>query len=151
MTKIVECLSQTINLNTIIEDALQKMGILENHLEQFRSNDAKEEIQNRTLYENIDDIVNLEGSVAGHSCHDKRRAVQAIRRKLEMLSLMKDMESNLFEWPWPPARSKRVKPRKEGKFPHDDEPMTDTDEPYAGETDKLRCLISQSIKWHKNG
>lgn len=141
LTSVVECLAKSGNQTAYFEHTLWKVDLLQRRIEGL----AKIISQTRyrfvpSPYQDIDDVLRIEGSVAGYSCQQKVFVVQAIRRKLEQVYTMNGIESTLFRWPFKRKRSviTTVKPLQ--KANDYIEPRTRADD-YT----ELTCLILLAI------
>jgi len=140
LKKIVECMARSANLTAIMEDTLSKLDLLALRLDRLERIQSPE-VYVRSPYVQIDDVLKIEGSVAGYNCEAKQQVVQAIRRKLEHSHLMNGRVSELFERP---SSRKKVPP----KFPTLDGNLIKKVKTEVKEIKELSCLISEAIERH---
>lgn len=140
LTRVVECLARSANRTAFLEDTLWKVDLLERRLLRLEAMDAGE-VYVPTPYVNIDDVLKIEGSVAGFDCQAKQHVVQAIRRKLEQVYLKNGMESTLSRWPFTKMREARnltKEPILMGGTAIDDFP--------DNEINEIGCLIRRALE-----
>ncbi|XP_064552351.1 uncharacterized protein LOC135438121 [Drosophila montana] len=140
LTKVVECMARSANRTAFLEDTLWKLDLLERRLLRLEAMDAGE-VYVPTPYVSIDDVLKIEGSVAGFDCQAKQHVVQAIRRKLEQVHMQNGMESTLFRWPFTKMREAKdltKEPILMGGTAIDDFP--------DNEINEIGCLIRRAVE-----
>ncbi|TDG43720.1 hypothetical protein AWZ03_009848 [Drosophila navojoa] len=140
LTLVVECLTKFGNQTAYFEHTLWKVELLQRRVQGLTNIIS----QTKTVYvpspyENIDDVLKIEGSVASYSCPQKLFVVQAIRRKLEQVYMMNGIQSTLFKWPY-----KRKRPEKDIKQVQKSR-LDDGANTKSADYSELTCLILLAI------
>ncbi|KAM8709945.1 hypothetical protein ACLKA7_016707 [Drosophila subpalustris] len=144
LMKIVECLARSANLTAFMEDTLWKLDLLVLRLDRLEAMQSPQ-VYVRSPYVHIDDVLKIEGSVAGFNCQGKQHVVQAIRRKLEHSHLMHGRVSKLFDWPSSRPRARTKVPPKSQTF---DGNLINKVRGDMTEIKELSCLIAKAIERH---
>ncbi|XP_034481298.1 uncharacterized protein LOC117786974 [Drosophila innubila] len=144
LKKIVECMARSANLTAFMEDTLWKLDLLALRLDRLEAIQSPE-VYVRSPYVQIDDVLKIEGSVAGYNCEGKQQVVQAIRRKLEHSHLINGRVSELFDWPSSRISAGNKVPPKFRTF---DGNLIKEVKTGVKEIKELSCLISEAIERH---
>ncbi|XP_060656415.1 uncharacterized protein LOC132791491 [Drosophila nasuta] len=142
LRKIVECLARSTSVTAFLEDTQWKLDLLEHRLDRLKTMQSPG-VYVPSPYVHIDDVLQIEGSVAGFSCVAKLQVLQAIRRKLEHSHLMNGRPSTLFAWPLSRAPTSNMAQSTGSKI---DGHSINEANASSHEVQELSCLLGRAIK-----